>query len=250
MKLKILSLVFDMQNQKRLRLMSYVFCLLPFALFLGCYGGESVKIKVLMDSKIDMQKYRTIAVMDFIDTRDNSVTDQGTILARMVRKQLRRSKEFQVLDEKDIDLVLDEEIDKDRIEEPEFLISISDQLEADALIVGTFDFYQMDQPVSYMVERYSPKTRRYNPETRTYVQRVNRLALHIKVVNGSTGKTILDYTPASRDVPELRSIWGQALSGSGSSPATLRGIAAGPLTAFVLNLVPHYQHEQRKLARL
>jgi hypothetical protein len=218
-------------------------------MLLGCYGTESVKIKVLVDSTVDMRKYKSMAVMDFVDSKDNLITDQGQILARMIKKRLRTSKEFQILDERNAHLALEEGIDKDKINDPEFLTSICSQLEADALIVGTFDFYQIDQPVSYIVDRYSPQTRRYNPETRTYIQRVNRLSLHIKVVDGATGETVYDYTPASKDVPELRSIWGFSLSGGRSDPATLRGIAAGPVTAFVLNLIPHYQYEQRKLVR-
>jgi hypothetical protein len=76
---------------------------------------------------------------------------------------------------------------------------------------------------------------------------MNRLLLHITVVDGATGEIIFSYTPASKDIPELRSVWGFSLAGSGSDPATLRGIATGPVTNFVLNLIPHYQYEEREL---
>ena len=71
-----------------LRLVSCVLCLICV---LGCYGNEVVRIRVRMDSKVDVKNYSKIAVMDFIDSRSNSITKQGKILARMIRKQLRKS---------------------------------------------------------------------------------------------------------------------------------------------------------------
>jgi hypothetical protein len=216
---------------------------------LGCFGTETVRVRVRVDSKIDMSKYKVVAVMDLVDVRDNSPTDEGKTLARIIRKQLKKSKGFQILDEKTMYLRLEEEIDKSKIEDPDALISICDQLGVDALIVGTFDFYRMNQPVPYIVESYSPRTGSYSPETRTYIQRVSRLSLHAKLVDGATGKTILDYTPPVEERPELRSAWGLNLSGGGSGSASLRSIAARPVADFILSLIPHYEYERRILAR-
>lgn len=217
--------------------------------FLGCYGAEAVKIRVGVDSKVDMRKYSTIAVMDFIGDRDNSPTDQGKALARMIRKRLRSSKEFHVLDERNMYLILEEEIDKGETEDPKVLVSICGQLGVDALIVGTFDFYRASQPVPYIVERYSPRTGRYRPETRTYIQRVYHLSFHAKVVDGITGETVFDYVPPPEERPELRSDWGLPFSEGGSDSASLRSIAARPVAKFALSLVPHYEYERRMLVR-
>jgi hypothetical protein len=232
-----------------LHLVSCVFLCFASCVLLGCYGTEVVKIRVRVDSKVDMSKYNTLAVMDFIDIRDNSPTDQGKTLARMLRKQLVNSKEFHVLDERTMYLTLEEEIDKDKIEDPSVLVFISDQLEVDALIVGTFDFYQMNQAIPYIVERYSPSAGTYRPETRTYIQRVNHFSLHAKVVDGRTGETIFDYAPRPEEKPELRSVSWIPFSESGSDLTSLRSIAARPVAAFFLNLVPHYEYERSILAR-
>ncbi len=216
---------------------------------LGCSGTEVVKVKVRVDSEADMSDYKTIAVMSFIDSRDDSTTDQGGILARMIRKQLRGSREFEVLDEKSIYLRLEEELNKSKIESPDVLVDISDQLGADALIVGTFDFYQLNQPVPYVVRRYSPSTGRYNPETRTYIQRVNRLMIRAKVVNGKTGETIFDYSPPPEEKPEYRDSWGFPFSGVSSDPEALRTTAARIVKAFALKLMPHYEYERRVIVK-
>ncbi len=231
-----------------------LFCILRFSVLfliciLGCSGTEAVRIKVRVDSQADMSKYKTIAVMSFIDSRDDSTTDQGEILARMIRKQLRDSKEFEVLDEQSIYLSQEEEFNKAGIESPDVLVSICDQLGTDALIVGTFDFYQLNQPVPYIVQRYSPSTGRYNPETRTYVQRVNRLLIHAKVVDGKTGETIFDYSPPLEEKPEYRDSWGFPFSGGRSDPEVLRTTAARTVKAFVLKLIPHYEYERRTIVR-
>jgi hypothetical protein len=225
------------------------FFALCFICVLGCSGTEVVKVKVRVDSEADMRNYKTIAVMSFINSRDDSTTDQGEILARMIRKQLGGSKEFEVLDEKNVYLRLEEELNKSKIESPDVLVSISDQLGSDALIVGTFDFYQLNQPVPYIVQRYSPSTGRYNPETRTYIQRVNRLLIHAKVVDGKTGETIFDYSPPLEEKPEYGDSWGFPFSSGNSDPEALRNIAARTVKAFVLKLIPHYEYERRIIVK-
>ena len=238
------SLALKIKNRSRL-----VSCVFLLICILGCYGTETVKIRVRVDSKVDMKKYSAIAVMDFIDSRKNSPTDQGKTLARMIRKRLRGSKELRVSDERSMYQILEQEIGKDEIADPNALISICDQLGVDALIVGTFDFYQMNQPMPYIVERYSPQTGKYRPETRTYIQKVYRLSLNAKVVDGTTGETIFDYAPPVEEKPELRSVWGLPFSGEGSDPANVRSVAARPVAAFVLSLIPHYEYERRILVR-
>jgi hypothetical protein len=217
----------------------------------GCYATEAVKIKVRVDSKVDMSDYNTIAVMDFVNMRSGVITDDGEILARMVRKNLNKSKEFEVLDEKNIYLRLDDEIDKSKIEDPEALISISDQLAVDALIVGTYDFYQRNQPVPYYAERYSPNTGRYryNPETRTYMRRVNHLLLHLKLVDGDTGETVFDYKPPTNERPVYRSTWGLPMDRNMPNQSSLKTLGTKLMKDFIINLVPHYEYEQRKLVR-
>ena len=128
--------------------------ILPLICVLGCYGTKTVKIKVELESQVDLGKYKTIAVLDFIDNSGKTAGEQGSILARMIRKQLKKSKQFKIMSEKDMRLTLDMEVDKDDIEDPAVLASICDQLGVDALIVGSFDFYQVNRPVPYIAERY------------------------------------------------------------------------------------------------
>ena len=216
---------------------------------LGCYGTQTVKIKVPVESKIDMRDYRIIAVMDFIDVRERSSTEEGQILARMIRKQLKKSKDFRVMDERSMNRILEEDIDKSKLEDSEALVSICEQLEVDALIIGMFDLYQLNQPVPYIVERYSPETGRYRPETRTYIQRVHRLLFQAKVVDGRTGDVIFDYAPVAEERPEYRSGWGLPFSTRRSDPANMRSMATRVVSRFVMSLVPHYENERRILVR-
>lgn len=228
----------------------FVLCVLCLGCFLGCFGTEAVRIKVGINSKVDMKKYKTIAVLDFVDSRSNSLTDDGKTLARMVRKQLESGKDLNILDEKTINLNLSEVIDKDKIKNPEVLVSIADQLGADALIVSTFEFRQINQPMPYIVEQYSPRTGRYTPDTRTYVRRTQRLSFHAKLIDGRTGETVFDYAPRIEERPESRRAWGLPLSGESRTKRTgLRGMAARPVATFVLSLVPHYEYERRTLVR-
>jgi hypothetical protein len=202
----------------------------------------------MVDSKVDMKKYKTVAVLDFVDAKKDSTTEQGKVLARMIRKKLRDSKEFNVISEGNINLILEEELDKERIEDAEFIKSICETLNADALIVGTFDFYQMAQPVPYIAERYYPSSGTYSPEARTYIQKVNHFTLHAKVIDGKNGATIYDHSPSSVEAPEYGSSWLSLFSNTSDS-SSLRSIAIRPIASLILNLIPHYEYERRILVR-
>lgn len=232
-------------------IMSFVLCVFLLVSLLGCYNnGEVVKIKAMVNSKVDMRKYKNVAVMDFIDNRENAFTTEGAILARMIRKQLGKSKDIQILSEKTTYQRWEGEVDKDKIEDPDILMSICSQLEVDALIVGTFDFQQLNQPVPYIVERYSSRTGQYRPETGTYVKGVYRLSLHAKLVDGATGETVFDYNPPVAEKPKLGSAWGVPFpDDDNTDPASLRVIASKPVNDFILSLVPHYEYEKRILVR-
>jgi len=235
----------SLSTHKPISLLAFlIFCvLLP-----GCYGTETVKIKVMIDSRVNMENYKTIAVLDLIDEKKDSITEQGRILARMIRRKLRDSKEFNVISEGTINLTLEEEIDKDRFDDKEFMVSICDTLGADAILVGTFDFYQMAQPISYIAERYYPKTGTYSPEARTYIQRVNHFKLRAKVIDGKNGSVIYDFSPSYVESPEYGNSW-LSLFSSGADSTSLRSIAIKPISNLVLNLVPHYEYERRVLVR-
>ena len=223
------------------------FCFLSLICFIGCYSTESVNITVRMDSKVDMRKYHSIAILNFFDKKSKPNEDQGKILARMIRKQLKNSKDFQVLDERNMDL--DTDIHEDDIKDSSILASICNQLGVDALIVGEFEFSQRYQPVPYIVERYSSQTGKYVPEGRTYVQRTYSFLFHAQVVDGATGETIYDYSPRTEERPDYNSSGLGLLLDKTNDPANLRAIAAKSVTNFVLSLVPHSERERRILVK-
>lgn len=223
-----------------------IFCLL-ILIFSGCYATEVVEIKVGVDSKIEMKKYKTIAVMDFIDKKSKSNEINGKIVARMIRKQLKINKGFSVLEEKLMEF--EGGINEDEINDPKFLTSISSQLGVDALIVGDFEFYQKYQSVPYIAERYSSTTGKYTPEGRSYVQRVYGFAFRARVIDGATGETVFSFTPRAEERPEYRESGSLTLSDGTNDPANLRNMAVKPINNFVLSLVPHYEKERRTLIK-
>ncbi|MBD3182639.1 hypothetical protein GF312_10125 [Candidatus Poribacteria bacterium] len=226
--------------------LTFLILLSSFIFIFGCYGTQDVKIKVKVESKVNMKKYRNVAVLDLVDAQSNIATEQGRMLSRMLRKQIRRSDEFDIMEEKNITEILDENIVKEKIESSQSLVEISDRLNVDALIVGTFDFYQISKAVPYIVERYSYSTGRYSPEARTYIQQVNRLLIYLKLVDGKTGETIFDFRPSAVERPARRNAWGLPFS-SGPDPEVLRYMAKKPMDNFLLSLIPHYEYERRIL---
>lgn len=216
-------------------------------IFSGCYATEVIEIKIGVDSKIEMKKYKTIAVMDFIDKKSKTNEINGKIIARMIRKQLKANKDFTILEEKSMEF--EGGLNEDDINDPKFLTSISSQLGVDALIIGDFEFYQKYQSVPYIAERYSSTTGKYTPEGRSYIQKVYGFAFRAKVIDGLTGETVFNFTPRAEERPEYRESLSLPFSDGTNDPANLRNMAVKPVNNFVLSLVPHYEKERRSLIK-
>ena len=213
----------------------------------GCYETQMVKIKVRVDSKVDMSKYQTIAVMDFVDKKIKPNEMNGKIIARLVRKQLKKGKGFQVLEERNMEF--GSSISRDDIKDPMIIAFIGRQLDVDALIVGEFEFYQRYQSVPYIAERYSTSTGRYAPEGRSYIQKVYGLSLKAMVVDCKSGETVFTYTPRIEERPEYRNTFSLPFSDGTSDPSNLRSMVAKPVNNFVLSLMPHYEKQRRLIIK-
>ncbi|HGE70006.1 TPA: hypothetical protein ENX78_04165 [Candidatus Poribacteria bacterium] len=225
----------------------YIIALLVTLLFLGCYSTENVNITVRVDSKVDMRKYRTIAVMDFVDKSSKSANDNGKLIARMIRKQLKKSKDFQILEERN--MTIESEVHENELDDLNVLVSLGNQLGVDALIVGSFEAYQRYQSIPYIVDRYSTSTGKYVPEGRTYYQKTYVFSFHAQLIDVADGKIVYEYSPRPEERPEYRSGFGLPFTDGSNDPANVRAMAVRPVTNFVLSLMPHYETERRILVK-
>ncbi len=224
-----------------------IFCLPTMIFLFGCYSTENVNITVRADSKIDMRKYRTIAVMDFVDKKSKIDGDNGKIISRMIRKQLKKSKEFQVLEERN--MTIENVVREGEIGDVNILASLGNQLGVDALIVGEFEIYQRYQSIPYIVDRYSTSTGKYTPEGRTYLQKTYVFSFHARLIDVAKAEVVYDYKPKTEERPEYRSGFGLPFTDNSNDPSNLRTMAVKPVTKFVISLIPHYEIERRILVR-
>lgn len=211
------------------------------------YNTESVSINVRMNSKVHIENYRSIAVIDFFDMKGKLGKEYGELLARMVRKQLKENKDLKVLEKKDIEM--NEEIDQSIIDDKESLINLCNSIGADAIIIGKYEFGQRFYAAPYIVERYSPRTNRYTPEGRTYIQKVFYLKFHAMVIDGKNGEVIFDYAPPVEERTDYTGSSGLPFSSGSDDPSNLRVIANKPIRNFVLSLIPHQRTETRMLVK-
>ncbi len=232
---------------KSLKANLYIIISSTMLFFFGCYSTENVDITVRVDSKVDMRKYHTIAVMDFVDRNSKSTNDNGKLIARMIRKQLKKSKDFQILEERN--MTIESEVNENELDDLNVLISLGNQLGADALIIGSFEAYQRYHSVPYIVDRYSASTGKYVPEGRTYYQKAYVFSFKAKLIDIAEGKVVYEYSPRPEERPEYRSGFGLPFSDSSNEPASIRAMAVRPVTNFVLSLMPHYETERRVLVR-
>lgn len=217
----------------------YLLCLI------GCaqYETEIVNIKVKVDAKIDMKRYNSLSVLDFVNLKGDN-DEHGKLISRIVRRQLKEN--FKVIDEGDISI--ESSIIRSAMKNPEVLMSIMKSFDADAIIIGGYEFGERYHAVPYILERYSPRMGRIIPEGRTYLQRSYYLKLQIKVIDTKTGEVIFDYSPPIEERVDYNRSSGLSFDGVDNS-SYLRSIINRPVREFVKNLIPHYESERRILVK-
>lgn len=211
----------------------------------GCaqYNAEVVNIEVKVDAKVDMNKYSTISVLDFVNLRGDN-HEHGKLISRVVRRQLREN--FKVVDEGD--LSVDPSSIRSAMKEPELLAPIMKSFDVDAIIIGGYEFGERYHAIPYILERYSPRTGRIIPEGRTYLQRSYYLRLQIKIIDTKTGEVIFDYSSPLEERVDYNRSAGLSFEGTGMS-SFLRSMINRPVRDFVMNLTPHYETERRILVK-
>ncbi len=224
-------------------------CCLWTTLYCGCSHTTKVLINVKMQSEIDIDKYANFAVLPFINRKAEKKNELGRSIAFLFRRYLGKSGKFQVLDTKNTNALLEgEEINLDTLRDTNKLIDLGGELGVDALIFGSYKFYNTSEPRRLYYDRYSTNLQRYVTDTVTYFHKTHVLSLNISIVDANTGNIVwrdtLKYT--AEEDHNLGTLLISGLSGGNSIMKQLASQAASELAR---KIAPHYETEERVLAR-
>ncbi|MBC8230158.1 hypothetical protein H8E77_11475 [bacterium] len=237
--------------KKILSLLSFLLALVIFS----CGNTTKVLIKVKVQSEIDVTKYEKIAIIPFLyttgafDISESKNEEWGKDIAFVFRRNLSRSKKFDVLDSKDTKLTLEgEQITIDTLGNTDKLIDLGGELGVDALIVGTYKFYNISEPRRLYYDRYSVQLQRYITDTVTYFHKTYVLSLNISIVDSNTGETVW-HDKFEQTAAENHNLGTLLISGISEGDNVMKRLTARAASKFRRKIEPHYETEERVLVR-
>ncbi|GIX06442.1 MAG: hypothetical protein KatS3mg115_0845 [Candidatus Poribacteria bacterium] len=218
-------------------------------LLTGCAEPVAVPIRVAVPGALDPNRYPRLAVLPFVSAEEELDPEVRHALTQMLRLRLERMEGFIVLGEGVTRSRLrDETIGLKELESREAIQSWGSLLEASALIAGIVHYYTLLQPQQRYVDRYSYELQRYVREVETVFYRSYYLSLELIVYDAKTGEVLYRDTLTNRyDEPQsaLGAVWTEVTG----TEEVLYELAQQPIRTFVRRLTPHYEYEQRFLAR-
>jgi len=230
-------------------------CLVSLCVFLtlvnlGCGNTTKVLIKIKVQSEIDVSKYKKIAVIPFLSNDESKNNEEwGENIAFVFRRNLSKSQKFDVLDGKDTKLTLEgEQITLDILQNTDKLIDLGGELGVDALIVGTYKFYNISEPRRLYYDRYSAQLQRYITDTVTYFHKTYVFSLDISIVDTNTGGTVWS-DKLEQTAEEDHNLGTLLISGISDDDNVMKRLTTQAASKFMRKIEPHYETEERILVR-
>ncbi|HIE25820.1 TPA: hypothetical protein EYP66_00865 [Candidatus Poribacteria bacterium] len=224
-------------------------CLLLALVNFGCSNTTRVLIRVKVQSEIDVSKYEKIAIIPLLNSGESRDEEWGEDIAFIFRRHLSKSQKFDVLDSKDTKLTLaGEQITIDTLQNPDKLMDLGGELAVDALVVGTYKFYQISEPRRLYYDRYSVQLQRYITDTVTYFHKTYVLSLDISIVDADTGETVWSDR-FEQTAEEDHNLGTLLISGISEGDNVMKRLTTQAASKFMRKIEPHYETEERILVR-
>jgi len=217
---------------------------------LGCSNKARVLIKVKVQSEIDVNKYKKLAIIPFLDSSRNKGGELAEHIAFLLRRKLSKSSHLEILDTKETrEILAGEKIDLNTLKDENALVDLGGQLEVDALIVGSYKFYDISEPRRMYYDRYSLQLQRYVTDTVTYFHKSYVLSLRIFIVNANTGKAVWKAPPYEETASENHNLGTLLISEVSGKNSITKELASRAVTKFIRQIAPHYETEERILIK-
>jgi hypothetical protein len=226
-----------------------LFCFLLALVNFACSNTTKVLVRVKVQSEIDVGKYEQIAIVPLLNSGASKNEEWGEDIAFVFRRHLSKSQKFDVLDSKDTRLILaGEQITIDTLQNADELVDLGGQLMVDALVVGTYKFYQISEPRRLYYDRYSVQLQRYITDTVTYFHKTYVLSLNISIVDANTGETVWRGR-FEQTAEEDHNLGTLMISGISEGDNVMKRLTTQAASKFMRKIEPHYETEERILVR-
>ncbi|MBM3214365.1 hypothetical protein FJZ36_05570 [Candidatus Poribacteria bacterium] len=232
--------------QARSRRLAILLCA---AWALGCGSSVVVPMRVRVGSEVDLSRYRRIAVLPFVDQDNRLQADELDELTTMVRRSLTRTTNLPIVPASTTSAALSrEELTAETLRDPEYIRSWGGMLESDAIVAGIVRYYSVASPRRQYVERYSYQQQRYVTDIETQIVRTHYVSVELAVWNAESGEVVLPFT-RRRQLQQQESVVGYVVREVAGQSSVVGRLIRAPVRDFLRRVAPHYETEERYLAR-
>lgn len=225
------------------------FAAVCLAMFAGCSSTVSVPVRVKVAAELDLVKYDRIAVIPFVDKENRLTREQLDELAELLRQNLSRIPNLNVQPGLTTrELLENEDLNAEKLRDPDHIRNWAGVLNTPAVVTGVVRYYSVTAPRQRYVERYSFQMQRYVTEVETYLARTHYLNVELAVRDGENGTALLPFKRI-RQAEETDTVIGYVVREATGASSLLNRLIRAPFRDFSRQIMPHYEYEERILAR-
>ena len=236
-------------SRPRAEVLCAVIATIGIVLLAGCSSTVTVPVRVKVAAELDLRKHDRVAVIPFVDKENRLNAEQLEELTELLRQNLSRIPNFNVQPGLTTrELLESEDLNADTLRDPDHVRNWGGALNTPAVITGIVRYYSVTAPRQHYVERYSFQLQRYVTEVETYLARTHYLNVEFTVWDSETGTALLPFK-RNRQVEETESVVGYVVREAMGTSSLLNRLIREPLRDFSRRIMPHYEYEERVLAR-
>lgn len=222
---------------------------LLLAAAVGCQSTVKAPIRVRVASAIDLQKRRSFAALPFVDESGRLPGAVLEEMTEMTRERIEHSANASVVSGAVTrSLVAGEEINAREWSDPDKARAWAGLFEVDALIVAEASYETILDVQHAPVDRYSYAQQRIITEVETRIVRSHYFKLDIAVIDSESGEPIHRQSLTER-YREPHNALTAIASEAFSSTETASQLGRRAVLKFIRAIAPHYEMEERTLAR-
>ena len=224
-------------------------CAFVVAAVSGCTHFVPVPIRVKAASNLDLSEHTKFAVVPFVD-RDGKLSPERLYeLTQLLHRGVTQMRGVTTIPQSTVfDLMEGEDLSVEGLADIDNVVAWGEMLGATAVITGVVRYYTVLESRNRPAERYSYQLQRYVSDVTTELARAHYLRLHIRIIDARDGATLVERT-LRRNYREPQSVFSMMVSEIAGSSAIVVRLAQARIRRFVRGIAPHYEIEERYLAR-
>ncbi len=215
----------------------------------GCQRIVATPIRVRVASNLDLREHSKFAVLPFVDRDGKLPPERLYELTQLLSRDVDQMRGVTATPQSAVyDLMEGEDLSVDGLEDVDNVVAWGEMLDASVVVTGVVRYYTVLESRQRPVERYSYQLQRYVSDVTTELARAHYMRLHIRIHDARDGAILVERT-LRRNYHEPQSVFSMMVSEiAGSSDIVVR-LAQSRIRRFVRSIAPHYDLEERYLAR-